>query len=76
MASLSDRLVRAWYEGHPALALLRPLEALYRGVVERKRARFLAGEGEIYCAPVPLIVVGNVTAVSYTHLTLPTTPYV
>ena len=61
MASFADRLVKAWYEGHPALALLRPLEALYRSVVTRKRARFLAGEGEIYRAPVPLIVVGNVT---------------
>lgn len=61
MASFSDRLVQAWYQGHPALALLRPLEALYRGVVQRKRSRFLAGAGEIYRAPVPLIVVGNVT---------------
>ncbi|TBU77279.1 tetraacyldisaccharide 4'-kinase [Pseudomonas daroniae] len=61
MASFSDRLVQAWYQGHPALALLRPLEALYRGVVQRKRSRFLAGVGEIYRAPVPLIVVGNVT---------------
>ena len=61
MGSFSDRLLRAWYEGHPALALLRPLEALYRSVVQRKRARFLAGDGEIYRAPVPLIVVGNVT---------------
>ena len=61
MSRLSERLVQAWYQGHPVLALLRPLEALYRQVVQRKRARFLAGEGEIYRAPVPLIVVGNVT---------------
>ncbi len=59
--ALRDSLLDAWYRGHPALALLRPLEALYRGVVRRKRARFLAGEGSIYRAPVPLIVVGNVT---------------
>ena len=60
--SAADRLLEAWYRGHPALALLRPLEWLYRRVVQGKRARFLAGEGDIYRA----------TAVSYTHLTLPT----
>jgi len=59
--AMSDRLLRAWYAGHPLLTLLRPLECLYRRVVERKRARFVAEEGEIYRAPVPLIVVGNIT---------------
>ncbi|HBX57661.1 tetraacyldisaccharide 4'-kinase [Pseudomonas sp. UBA2684] len=59
--ALSDRLLAAWYAGHPALALLRPLELLYRHVVQRKRARFLAGEGRIYRAPVPVLVVGNIT---------------
>jgi tetraacyldisaccharide 4'-kinase len=59
--ALSDRLLDAWYQGHPALTLLRPLECLYRRVVRGKRARFLAGEGEIYKAPVPLVVVGNIT---------------
>ncbi len=50
LMAISDRLLAAWYEGHPALTLLRPLESLYRRVVQRKRARFLAGEGEIYQA--------------------------
>ncbi|MBD8493782.1 tetraacyldisaccharide 4'-kinase [Pseudomonas syringae] len=59
--ALSDRLLAAWYRGHPALALLRPLESLYRLVVNRKRARFLAGQGTIYKATVPVIVVGNIT---------------
>ena len=59
--SLSARLTAAWYAGHPALGLLRPLEWLYRAVVQRKRAHFLAGEGEIYRAPVPVVVVGNIT---------------
>ena len=59
--AFSDRLLAAWYAGHPALTLLRPLEWLFRRVVDRKRARFVAGEGEIYRAPVPLIVVGNIT---------------
>ncbi|WP_062380490.1 tetraacyldisaccharide 4'-kinase [Pseudomonas abietaniphila] len=59
--ALTDRLLDAWYEGHPALTLLRPLEALYRRVVNNKRARFVAGQGDIYKAPVPVIVVGNIT---------------
>ena len=59
--SLSARLTAAWYAGHPALDLLRPLEWMYRAVVQRKRARFLAGEGAIYRAPVPVVVVGNIT---------------
>jgi tetraacyldisaccharide 4'-kinase len=59
--SLADSLTRAWYQGHPALHLLRPLEWLYRAVVQHRRRRFLAGEGDIYRAPVPVLVVGNIT---------------
>jgi tetraacyldisaccharide 4'-kinase len=59
--TFSERLLQAWYADHPALRLLRPLEGLYRRVVESKRARFLAGQGEIYRAPVPVLVVGNIT---------------
>jgi len=58
---LAERLVNAWYQGHPALLLLRPLEWLYRAVVVRKRQRFLAGQSPSYRAPVPVIVVGNIT---------------
>ncbi|MFD2641064.1 tetraacyldisaccharide 4'-kinase [Pseudomonas japonica] len=59
--AFADRLLEAWYKGHPLLALLSPLEALYRKVVRGKRERFLAGEGNIYHAPVPVLVVGNIT---------------
>ncbi|WP_349972935.1 tetraacyldisaccharide 4'-kinase [Pseudomonas caspiana] len=59
--AFSDRMLDAWYKGHPALTLLRPLESLYRRVVQGKRERFLAGQGEIYKAPVPVVVVGNIT---------------
>ncbi len=59
--AFSDRLLDAWYKGHPALTLLRPLESLYRRVVQGKRERFLAGQGEIYKARVPVVVVGNIT---------------
>lgn len=56
-----ERLLQAWYQGHPALYLLWPLEQLYRSVVQRKRQRFLRGETQTYHASVPVIVVGNIT---------------
>ncbi len=59
--AFAERLAAAWYAGHPALLLLRPLEALYRRVVVRKRADYLAGRKPAYRAPVPVIVVGNIT---------------
>lgn len=59
--SFSDRLQQAWYRGHPSLGLLAPLEALYRRVVVAKRQRFLKGDAGSYRAPIPVIVVGNIT---------------
>ncbi|WP_275627180.1 tetraacyldisaccharide 4'-kinase [Pseudomonas sp. 273] len=59
--AFSERLLQAWYQGHPALGLLRPLEALYRRIALRKRADYLEGRRQAYRAPVPVIVVGNIT---------------
>lgn len=59
--SLSERLLSAWYSGHPGLILLRPLEWLYRRVAQRRRQRFLDGTIPAYRPSVPLIVVGNIT---------------
>ena len=39
----AERLVNAWYQGHPALLLLRPLEWLYRAVVQRKGSDHATG---------------------------------
>ena len=58
---LADRLLQAWYQGHWALKALWPLEALYRRIATRKRARFLPGQSASYQAPLPVIVVGNIT---------------
>lgn len=57
----SDRLVQAWYEGHAGLVAFWPLEKLYRFVVRRKRRAFLQGRLSSYRAPLPVIVVGNIT---------------
>lgn len=59
--SFAEHLQRAWYKGHRALALLTPLEAIYRRVVIAKRNRFVTGRMECYQAPVPVVVVGNIT---------------
>ncbi|MDY7218000.1 tetraacyldisaccharide 4'-kinase [Denitrificimonas sp. JX-1] len=58
---LSERLLQAWYQGHPVLAVLWPLEQLYRFIVQRKRKQFVQGITASYRAPVPVIVVGNIT---------------
>lgn len=58
---LGGRLLKAWYTGHPALALLGPLEALYRRVAHRKRERYLSGQAKAWRAPCPVLVVGNIT---------------
>lgn len=58
---LGERLVRAWYAGHAGLVALWPLERLYRSVVQRKRRQFLSGKLGSYRAPVPVIIVGNIT---------------
>ena len=54
-------LERAWYQGAPWLALLQPLEVLYRGVVRRRRAAYRQGRREVWQPPVPLVVVGNLS---------------
>ncbi|MBA1244911.1 tetraacyldisaccharide 4'-kinase [Pseudomonas japonica] len=59
--ALSDRLLAAWYEGHPGLSLLAPLEALYRRVAGRRRQAFKDGTRPGWKAPVPVVVVGNIT---------------
>ncbi|WP_263262861.1 tetraacyldisaccharide 4'-kinase [Pseudomonas sp. RIT-PI-S] len=59
--AFSDRLLAAWYQGHPALSLLAPLELLYRRVANRRRQAFKAGTAPAWKAPVPVLVVGNIT---------------
>jgi len=55
---LARWLLKAWYQGHPALYLLRPLEWLYRAVIKQRREQAIKTQ---YRPPVPLIVVGNLS---------------
>ena len=56
------RLARAWYSGATWLWLLRPLELLYRLVVGVRRSCYRHGILPVYVSPVPVIMVGNITA--------------
>lgn len=58
---LSDRWLRAAYSGASWLMLLRPLEALYRCEVARRERAYRDGTKHAWRAPVPVIVVGNLT---------------
>ncbi|TVP91677.1 MAG: tetraacyldisaccharide 4'-kinase [Pseudomonadaceae bacterium] len=56
-----QRLLNAWYQGAPALCLLRPLSLLYARVARQRRHNYLSEPERIWQPPVPLIVVGNIT---------------
>lgn len=61
MSGLGERWLAAAYGGAPWLTLLRPLEALYRAAVARRAAAYAEGRRTVWRAPVPVIVVGNLT---------------
>ena len=54
-------LERSWYGDRWWTLLLRPLGALFAALVRYRRRRFRAGRGATWRAPVPVVVVGNVT---------------
>ncbi len=61
MNPLAAWLQEAWYAGYGLLRLLAPAECLYRCIVQRRRQRFLAGVSPVWRAPLPVVVVGNLT---------------
>ncbi|WP_027960941.1 tetraacyldisaccharide 4'-kinase [Halomonas halodenitrificans] len=61
MSGLGERWLTAAYRGDSWLVLLRPLEALYRWAVRRRVAAYASGRRVAWRAPVPVIVVGNLT---------------
>ena len=56
-----EPLVRAWYGGRFWPRLLWPVSMLYAWIAKRRRQRFTTGKARAWKAPVPVIVVGNVT---------------
>lgn len=55
-------LQRTWYGGHGGYRVLLPLSALYWLVTALRRFLYRAGVLRVRRAPVPVIVIGNVTA--------------
>lgn len=58
---LRQTLEQAWYGGAWWLWLLRPLELFFRLATAARRGLYRVGLLTVYRAPVPVIVVGNIT---------------
>lgn len=56
-----SRWLDAGYRDARWLRTLRPLERLYRAVVASRRRAYASGRRPVWHAPVPVIVVGNIT---------------
>lgn len=59
--SFSDCLVASWYGQRKPFYWLSPFAKLYAKQALKRREDYLAGKKEAYRAPVPIIVVGNIT---------------
>lgn len=59
---MSQALVKAWYQGHWALTLLKPLSLLYRVITTVRRFAYQQGYLASQRFDLPVIVVGNITA--------------
>lgn len=60
--ALADRLQAAWYGGRRSPWWTAPLAALYGAIAGRRRRRFQDGQLPSVRLPVPVVVVGNITA--------------
>lgn len=58
---LGERWLQAAYGDAAWLKALRPLESVYRWAMARRAAAYRDGRRTVWRAPVPVIVVGNVT---------------
>lgn len=63
---MSTLIEKIWFEQHPAGLLLKPLlwplSKLFGVISRRRRQQYQCGEKAAYRAPVPVVVVGNITA--------------
>ncbi len=62
VATAFHPLVGAWYQRSFWPRLLWPVGALFGWLARRRRRRYLSGRGKAWRAPVPVVVVGNITA--------------
>ena len=59
--SLANKLQQAWNDQAPWLVLLRPLSLLYRSLFAINKQLYQSGVKQVYRAPVPIMVIGNIT---------------
>lgn len=59
--SWREYLQQAWYRQPAGLFWLAPLEWLYKQQVQSRRRRFLAMPNRSFRAPLPVLVIGNIT---------------
>lgn len=59
--TLAERWLKGAYQGSRWLALLKPLGALYQRGMARREQAYRRGSKASWKAPVPVIVVGNIT---------------
>lgn len=59
--SFSDCLIASWYGQRKSFGWLAPLAKLYAKQALKRREDYLSGKKTAYKAPVPVIVVGNIT---------------
>lgn len=55
------KLINAWYQGSPWLVFLKPLAMLFERLAKARRSAYLTGVKPAWYAPVPVVVVGNIT---------------
>ena len=59
--SLAQNIQNAWNEQAKWLVVLRPLSWLYRSGFALNKKMFQAGLKDVYTAPIPVMVIGNIT---------------
>lgn len=59
--SLAQNIQNAWNKQAKWLVVLRPLSWLYRSGFALNKKMFQAGLKEVYTAPIPVMVIGNIT---------------
>lgn len=59
--NIAEKLALAWYRGSSWLILLRPLEVVFVWLVRKRHYVYLQGKKQSWRAPVPVLVVGNIT---------------
>lgn len=58
---LKKSLLKSWTKPNALTGLLRPLSSVYRGVFSLRKIAFERGVFDCYRAPVPVVIVGNLT---------------